>query len=222
MSTRAGRCRSLALTIAAAACAEASQEPALRNIVVHYESRRVDQLASEGLRVDWQAVSGKRRVGSIALRPPETVVAARSEAGRERERGSLQGMLEVLEGESGRIPTGVDVPAATRALTPYGVREDSSFAEAESGFEVTPQLLGDGRVRLDLAPFDGRLGPRAVGGPIGERSAATTTVTLAPGAKVAVGGLARDSTSSGGSLFSGIGRAEVREERVLVVWVEVE
>jgi type II secretory pathway component HofQ len=200
----------------------AQQDRALRNVTVHYESRRVDELESEGFRVDWQVVSGNVRVGSVVLPRRESAVAVRPEAGRERESGDTVGMLRVLEGQPGRISTGVDVPVATRTLTPYGVREEGVFVQAESGFDVTPFVLGDGRVRLDFAPYEERLGPRVIGGPVVERTAAATSVTLAPGAKAAVGGLARDSTASGGSPFSGIGRARAREERVLVVWVEVE
>lgn len=200
----------------------AQQDRALRNVTVHYESRRVDELESEGLRVDWQVVSGNVRLGNVVLPRREGVVAVRPEADRERESGGVQGMLRVLEGQPGRISTGVDVPVATRTLTPYGVREDSAFVQAESGFDVTPHVLGDGRVRLDFAPFEERLGPRVIGGPVVERTTAATSTTVAPGVKVAIGGLARDSTANGRRSFSGFGSARAHEERVLVVWVEVE
>jgi hypothetical protein len=222
MSERAGRrwLRPLALTIAATACAGAPRDPALREVLVHYESLGVDELASEGLRVDWRAVSGKLRLGHVVVRRPDTSVAARPQAEGEGERDPVQGTLSLLEGEPGRIPTGVDLPVATRTLMPYGAPQDTT-SERESGFDVTAHVLRDGRVRLELVPFDERLGPRE-GGPVAPRSAPATAVTVAPGEKVAVGALARDSTSSATGAFSAIGRAPAREERVLIVWVELE
>jgi type II secretory pathway component HofQ len=198
----------------------AEQDRALRNVVVHYESRRMDELEAEGLRVDWQVVSGKVRVGNVRLSRSETTVAVRPAGEQERDRGSVQGMLRVMEGQPGRIAAGVEVPVATHTLTPYGVREDAEVVEAASGFDVTPHLLGDGRVRLEIAPYEARLAPPTLGGPVIERAGAQTTVTVAPGEKVALGSLARDSASSGWG-FLGFGRKQSREARVLLVWVEL-
>ncbi len=220
MSARLGALPPLALLMAAVACA-GSRDPSLHDVLVHYESRRVDELDAEGLRIDWQAVSGKLRVGNVVPRRSEPPVSAPPPAERERE--SERESLRMLEGESGRIATDVGAPIATRALIPYRVREAISFDdEAEAGFDVTPHVLSDGRVRLELTPFDERFGPPGEGGPQAARPAPAATVTVAPGARVAIGGLAHESTASGGSGFSSIGRPEVREERVLVVWVEVE
>jgi hypothetical protein len=213
----------LALAITAAACAW-GRDPSLREVLVHYESLRMEELQAQGLRVDWQRVAGRLRLGQVALRAPDTpAVSAGPEGEDEREPEPIEGTLEVLEGESGRIWTGSLVPVATRAVTPYGVREELPTEDAEAGFDVTPRVLPDGRVRLELAPFDERLGPPVVAGPGGERSTpAATVVTLAPGEKVALGALARASTSGGASVFSGIGRAQAPEERVLLVWLELE
>jgi hypothetical protein len=209
----------LGLALAAAACA--GHDPSLRTVLVHYESRPVADLAAEGLRVDWQAVSGKLRVGDVVAARGLPAVAALPAA--ERERDSEPQTLEMLEGESGRIATDVGAPVATRALTPYGVPEDPYLVEEpeeEPGFDATARVLPDGRVRLELVRAGEPAGP-VVAGPDAPRRP-VTTVTVAPGAKVAVGALAREATSGGGSLFSSIGRAAPREERVLVVEVEIE
>ena len=44
-------------------------------------------------------------------------------------------------------------------LLPIGSHRypDAVRVAAESGIEVRPRVLGDGRVRLDLRPFQGRL-----------------------------------------------------------------
>ncbi len=200
----------------------AQQDRALRNVVVHYESRRLDELASEGVRVAWQVVAGDLRIGNVALPGRENVVALRSEAGRAREQGGVQGMLRVLEGQPGRIAAGVDLPVTTRTRTPIGVREDTTVVQVASGFEVIPHVLGDGRVRLDIAPFDDRVTGRVGGESVVERTGAETSVTLAPGERVAVGSLVRDSGSSRGAVLSGFGSERAREERVMVVWAELE
>ena len=199
----------------------AQQDRALRNVVVHYESRRLDELEAEGLRVDWQVAAGDLRVGNVLLPRRDSAVAVRPEARSGREQGGVQGMLRVLEGQPGRIAAGLELPVTTRTRLPYGVREDTTPVQVASGFEVIPHVMGDGRLRLDIAPFDDRVASRVVGGVVVERSGSQTTVTLSPGEKVVVGGLARDSTSSRGSL-SGFASDRSREERVIVVWAEVD
>jgi hypothetical protein len=201
----------------------AQQDRALRNVVVHYESRRLDELVGEGVRVDWQVVAGELRIGNLVLPRRDSVVALRPEAGRAREQGGVQGMLRVLEGQPGRIAAGVDLPVTTRTRTPFGVREDTTVVPVASGFEVIPHLMGDGRVRLDIAPFDDRVAGRVGdGGAVVERSGSETSITLAPGERVALGSLVRDSSSSRGDLLSGFGSERAREERVMVVWAELD
>ena len=216
-SARRGRrrLRRCALAAALVACASA-RDPSLHDVTIHYESRRVDELAAEGLRVEWQTVSGNLRVGNVVGVREHAAVGAQTEQGGERD--VEQGELRVVEGEAARIATGVGEPAAARMLTPYGMREE---AAGESVYDVTPHVLGDGRVRLDFAPFDERRGPPAVGCPAGAPAGPAASVTVAPGAKAALGGFARDSTARG-SGFAGIGERRPREERVLVVWIEVE
>jgi type II secretory pathway component GspD/PulD (secretin) len=199
----------------------AQQDRALRNVVVHYESRRLDEIEAEGLRVDWQVAAGDLRVGNVPLPRRDSAVAVRPEARSGREQGGVQGMLRVLEGQPGRIAAGLELPVTTRTLSRTGVREDTTPMQVASGFEVVPHVMGDGRLRLDIAPFDDRVASRVVGGVVVERSGSQTTVTLSPGERVAVGSVARDSASQRGSL-SGFASDRSREERVMVVWAEVD
>ena len=88
---------------------------------------------------------------------------------------------------------------------------------AESGFEASPRVLGDGRVELALRPFDESVQP---GGAI-ERTGADTVLVLDPGTTVAVGGIVSEQSTSHGA-FSGAGGRGASQESLLLVTVEVE
>ena len=81
---------------------------------------------------------------------------------------------------------------------------------------MRPRLLGNGRVRLEIQPFDAQPEGLAV-----RYSGASTTLTVDPGATVAIGGITgvRDSSRSGASSTA---QVRVTEETVLLVRVEVE
>jgi type II secretory pathway component HofQ len=196
------------------------QDRSLHTVVVHYESRRVEDLEDAGLRVDWQVEGGDVRAGNLLPTRSGANVVPQPEASPGREQAGAPGVLRVFEGRTGRIAAGTEAPAATRTLTPYGVDATTTPVQVESGLEVTPHVLGDGRVRLDLASFDARLAARLLEGPV-VQGAAETSVTVSPGEKVALGRVARGSARGGGFL-SRIFGGRSREERVLVVWVEVE
>ena len=211
-----GRRRSLApvLTIALAACA--GHDPSLHDLVVRYASLPVADLEAQGLRVEWRSVTRKLRIGDVVPAHPLPSVAAPPPSDRRREIELEE--LEFVEGEPGRLWSDVGAPVAPGALMPYGVPEDPQFVEpTETGFDVTARVLPDGRVRLELVPFDTRHAPVAASASQPAHAPAPTSVTVAPGSKVAIGDLPR---AAGGS-FSTIGRAAPREERVLVVEVEV-
>jgi type II secretory pathway component HofQ len=99
---------------------------------------------------------------------------------------------------------------------------DDEDEDAEAGFDVTPHVLPDGRVRLEFTPFDERHAAPEREGQQAAHPAPSTTVTVAPGARIAIGARAHESTASSGSGFASIGSARPREERVLVVEVEIE
>ena len=197
------------------------QDQALRNVVVHYESSRASQLAASGLRVDWQVAGGGVRVGNVFVPGGGNAVAVRPEARESREQGGSQGLLRVLEGQPARIAAGVEVPVTTRSASRWGVETNTAFVQAESGFEVVPRVQGDGRVRLDVFPFDARVAGGRPGRPVIERSGAQTSVVVAPGERAAIASLGSVRSGSSAGL-SGGGNSTTSDEVVLVVWVEVE
>jgi len=212
----------------------------LRSVVLRYRSERTEELEARGVEVDWAADSGEMRVGRVRGPAPrhgesrggrhgsedDAELRVRAEAVRSREEGELRGTLRVAEGESARIATGTAVPVrlGTRG-SPHDRRfperhrhETTVLVSAESGFEATPRILGDGRVELALRPFEGRPGPR---GSV-RHAGAATTVVVEPGETVVVGSLARRTRASRRDLLSGAASAESRSERVLLISVGVE
>jgi type II secretory pathway component GspD/PulD (secretin) len=198
------------------------QDRALRNVVVHYESRRAADLESQGIRVAWQASAGAARVGNVIAPERDSFVAVAPEAAVDRGQGGTQGVLRILEGQTGRIAAGVEVPVTTRSIDRRGLRETTSFVTAASGFEVTPRPLADGRVHLEFAPFEERIAGSTHAGPVVQRSGAASSITVAPGETVALGGLAREASAQGDDAFSGRSDRHTRDEQLLLVRVELE
>jgi len=197
------------------------QDRALRSVVVHYESRGSSELDAAGIRVDWGASTGALRIGNVLAPAGETRLLVQPEAASGRGSDTLGGTLRVLEGQSGQIATGVDLPVTMRRRTAFGVEERTGFASADSGFLVTPRVLGDGSVRLDLAPFDARIAGQTRAGPVIERSGAATSLTVKPGETVALGSLAATGSATRADAY-GVERERSHDERVLLVRVEVE
>jgi len=196
----------------------AQQDRGLRNVVVHYESRTAADFAAAGIAIAWRVVAGDVRIGTIPGPGGASLLAIRPEAGEGSSQRRFAGTLRILEGRSGQLVTGSERPVTTREVSPWVVRETTSFVRADSGFDVTPRVLGDGRVQLDIAPFTSRF----VGaGPVVERSAAASSVIVAPGESVVLGQLASDQSAR--ELGTG-GAATARssEETLLVVGVELE
>jgi type II secretory pathway component HofQ len=187
------------------------QDRALRNVVLWYSSRRAQDLDAEGLRVDWTIEAGDVRIGNVLGREG---VNARVGAVDAERRSELSGTLRVLEGRTGRIATGSVIPFRVGR----GWHRDTVLVEAESGIEVQPRILGDGRVQLELFPFEATPAP---GGVIQGASAATTVV-VEPGRTVALGGVERDAAQSARAPLGGAARASGSDARVLLVTVEVE
>jgi hypothetical protein len=133
---------------------------------------------------------------------------------RTERRGKLAGMLRLQDGQAGRIETGSELPIVTH-VSPW--QAQVGIVSATSGFEARPQLLGDGRVRVAIQPFEGSLEP---GGVVRTHGAAAE-VTVRSGETVAIGGV----TQSGEQRSRGLGGAsrEARyEDWVLLLRAEVE
>ncbi|MCM2258707.1 MAG: hypothetical protein NDJ94_23995 [Vicinamibacteria bacterium] len=154
-----------------------------KTLDLHYEIVDEADLDAAGVRLEWRAGPGGFQVAVAA--------GARSV----RSRGSSQGRVRVQEGGEGRIAAGelIYVPSG-----PWG---GVTPVAAEQALVARPQVMGDGKVRLDLVLTDaertGR-GPRGAG--VGYTEAASQLV-LAPGETAVVGAI--ESQTSGRELGTG-------------------
>lgn len=189
----------------------AEMDRALRNVRLHYAEKTRAELDAAGLDVRWSVEQGPVRIGNARRR--ETGVEVRAEDRETRRREGLAGRVSVLEGQSARIETGRTIPVETGGFR----HRRTQLLEASSGFEVTPRILGDGRIRLELRPYGARLLPD---GRIAT-SGAETVLVLSPGETAVLGGLGRDEDVASSDTLSGAGRREVREERLLLIRAEL-
>ena len=192
----------------------AAQDRALRTVVLEYASQRTSELAAEGVRIDWGVATGGVRIGNLIVPAGDSRVQVAGQAQRARGNASLGGTVRILEGHSGRISSG-----ETRALTTRGRRNaTTTLVPADSGFEAYARVLGDGRVQLELRPFEAQF--RADGRI--ETSEAATTLLLTPGKTVVIGGLSEESGAASLDAFAGAERGSTRDERVLSITARVE
>ncbi len=84
--------------------------------------------------------------------------------------------LRAVEGSTVFIATGQDVPVLTVLPTPAGAVAGQAYVPAQSGVRVTPRLLADGQVLLDIAFVEARVEGAVIG-----RQGARTQITLPPG-----------------------------------------
>ncbi len=193
----------------------AAQDRRLRTIVLRYGTERIGDLEAEGVEVRWTAEAGDFRIGNVR-RPPGSgsSVSVQAEQQRRHRDDTFSGTLRVTEGETGRIETGETVPFTLRSRR----GTTTQFVTAATGFEARPQILGDGSVQVDLAPFAGRF---TRGGAI-ESAGASTRVTVPPGETVVIGGLDRSAEESGVDLPTGAGRSRTKDSSVLLLRADVE
>jgi type II secretory pathway component HofQ len=201
----------------------ASLDARLRTVLLRYVSEDAGSLQSRGARVRWQISAGGLRVGNLV--GPATDGAPASLAvdeSRRQDRGTRTAELRVLEGESGRIASGVTAPLREQQVlrTPRGpvYRETTRLVSADSGIEVRPRILGDGRIDLSLRPFDERLGRD---GSV-ERAGAETRLVLSPGQTIVLGRIADAERSRERELATGSRSESGTRERLLLVTVWVE
>jgi type II secretory pathway component HofQ len=185
-----------------------------QTVVLHYESQRLEDLEARGIRIDWSVSAGSVRIGNVHAPPGVDLLAIRPFDVRAEGSSRLAGMLRVQDGQSGRIETGTSVPFVQH-VSPW--ESQVGYASAASGFEATPRVQGDGRVRVALHPFEGELGH---GGAI-RSGGADTDVTVKPGEVVAVGSLGRTRERSSRGL-GGAASEQRYEEWVLLLRVELE
>jgi len=188
-----------------------AQDRAARTVVIHYESRTLRALEQAGVEIAWRVEAGDVRIGNV-VGPGGEGLAIGLSAKRGEGTGSLRGILRVLDGQSGQLGAGRTVPVPLRGR--YG--PDTAFVSAERGFLATPRVLGDGRVRVAIAPSDATVDER---GRV-TYSAAATEVELRPGETVVLGSLAlaEDARQLGSRSL----RAHREEEELLLLRVELE
>lgn len=193
-----------------------------RTVVLRYESRDAGDLASQGARVTWGVDAGGVRIGNVAWPGEGNHVAVALDDTAVRQAGALSGQLRVLDGQTGRIATGVSRPLTTRRVEGgrFGpvVTESTHYVSADSGFEARPRVLHDGRVELALRPFEAS--HRADGGVA--TSGAETVLVLEPGRTVAVGGILREGSAGHASTLSGGGSSRGADESLMLITVLVE
>jgi hypothetical protein len=200
--------------VAAALGVLAQLDRPLATVVLHYESERLEDLTARGIRVAWSVSAGSFRVGNVHAPPGTDLVAVRPFADRSERRGRLAGMLRVQDGQVGRIETGTAVPIVHQ-VSPW--ESQLGFVSAASGFEARPQLQGDGRVRVELQPFEGAVER----GGVVRGGGAATEVTLQPGETLAIGGLTQEREQRSRGL-GGVANEQSYEDWVLLLRVEVE
>lgn len=182
----------------------------LRNVVIRYEERSTEELDAAGAEVRWSLAEGPVRIGNARLPAgAESGVDVRAHGTASDRTGNLSGTLTVLEGQTGRIDLGTKVPYETGTLRHRRVE----FVDANNGFEVTPRVMGDGRVRLELRPYGARVQPD---GTIATSGAATVLV-LAPSETAVLGGF--DQGVDAATRLTGRAAAQKRERsnRLLLI-----
>ena len=192
----------------------AAQDRALRTVVLEYRSQRVSELEAEGIRIDWGVAAGVMRIGNLILPAGHSRVRVAPRAERGRSSGSLAGTVRILEGRSGRIATGQTAALTTRTRGEVV----TTLVPADSGLEAHARVLGDGRVFLELRPFEARFRSN---GTI-ETSEAATTLIVEPGKTVVIGGLGQTQDAASLDAFAGAERESARDERVLTITARIE
>ncbi len=177
----------------------------LRIIVIRSSQVREADLLEDGLRIEWQGSYGWIVIGSdyaaknptatIALEPGLRVDWSEHAARHEH---VFTSEVRVLEGSTGRISTGTAVP--------YAVGDGTEYVSADSGIETTARMTGDGRVHVDLRPFQAQVGKD---GAIAHGSAASSVV-LAPGETVVWGGVQSYAQTESGTRVPATGARSAR------------
>jgi len=192
----------------------AAQDRALRTVVLEYQMQRGSELESEGLRVAWGVASGPVRIGNLIVPAGHSRVRVTPHSERCQANASLAGTIRVLEGHSARIATG-----ETAALTTRHRRgQVTTLVPADSGLEAHVRVLGDGRVLLELRPFEARFrGDGRI-----ETAEAVTTLTVEPGKTVVIAGLTGEQGAASLDALAGAESARTRDERVLMITARIE
>ncbi len=188
-----------------------AQDQPRRSVTLHWSSRDQAELEAAGIRVDWSLGSGSVRVGTVIF--PENRVEIGADVLRTDRERRLEGVLRLLDGETGEIGAGRSVPVRSRDVFGRGTTE---FVAAEQGFRATPRVLGSGKVRVEIQPIDAQVdlaGRTRFAG-------ASTIVEVEPGQTILLGQLTnRADEGSAGTRVLSTNRRE--RDRVFLLRVEL-
>jgi len=203
-------------TVAATVALLASQDRALRTVVIRYESMTTRELLARGYEIRWHAATGNSRIGNVRVRSSaDASVDVRTKAELRKLTDSFRSTMRVTEGARTRIETGTIVPFGVSG--PSGTTTE--YVDASTGFEADARILGDGRVRIDLESFAAE--------PVGEAGSiastlASTQVVVEPGDTIVVANSDRSNDEVRRQRLGSKQSATRREEAVWVLHVEVE
>ncbi len=193
----------------------ATQDRALRNVLLRYDTRRVRELATQGVQVNWTARAGAFRLGSVRLTPdPGSAIRMKASEVVQRLVDSFSGKLRVSEGATTRIETGTAVPYTTHG--PSGA--STEFVNATTGFEAKARILSDGRVQVDLEAFARQLRlDRSL-----DSMAGSTNVIVKPGVLVAIGSSSEVASLDRTNSLESTRSDQLRDEIVLLLMANIE
>jgi hypothetical protein len=184
-----------------------------RTVLLHHRMERTADLLDRGARIAWSVGGGPVRIGNVRWPPgaPAQIAVGLHDAGTRRE-SEFRGSLRLLEGSTGILFVGSEVPVAVGDRR----RPAVAMVAAPSGFRATPRILGDGRVQVDLAPIHSEVDAR---GRVAFDTVETTVIAQ-PGETVAIAGIAANEATQGSG--SGLRHTDALDTRLLLLSVEVE
>lgn len=197
------------------------QDTKLRNIVIYSTQKRIQDLHAAGFDVRWSLEAGDFRIGNATPITSGSHVEVRVGEGASTQKLDFSSMVRVLEGNRAQISTGSTMPIHVHDHHHghHGSHHGTTaFISAASGFDAKPRILGDGRVQIDINPYQEDMTPEGVVHTTG----AVTTVTLKPGELLTIGGIDQTRSEKTTSITSGAAVAEARDEQVLLLRVEIE
>ncbi len=170
------------------------QDTPMRMIVIRSSQISNADLLAQGLRIEWQGSHGWIVIGAdyaaknptveMSLEPGLRVDWSEHAA---RHHHSFTTEVRVLEGSTARITRGTSVP--------YSVGGGTEYVSADSGMQTTARMTGNGKIHVDLRPFQAQ---PLQGGAIAHGSTASSVV-LAPGEAVVIGGTDQDTRAQSGA-----------------------
>ena len=193
----------------------AAQDRALRTVVLEYQMQRGSELASQGIRVDWGVARGPVRIGNLLVPDGSSLVRVAPHAESGRGSSGFASTVRILEGQSARIATGETAAFRTRGRRGTTT---TTLVPADSGLEAHARILGDGRVLLELRPFEARFdGDGRI-----ETAEAVTTLTVEPGRTVAIAGISSGQGAASLDALAGAESGSASDERLLLITARIE